>query len=165
MWGQPQCKGEVLCSPDLGFQILTYRRLLIYCRIAPKKWITSPNSPWNLRRSTWLRWRNKCSNVGKHGKIGVCRVCTERRAYRTPGVQNAVFTPPHSLHPRIKHLEKFQQTILEEIETFEKDSKALKQMEKEFTVRFCLIKFFNLFLPAAEKSNGFLHIHKGWCSR
>ncbi|PIO00706.1 hypothetical protein AB205_0056140 [Aquarana catesbeiana] len=34
---------------------------------------------------------------------------------------------------RMKHLEKFQQTILEEIENFEKDSKALKQMEKEFT--------------------------------
>ncbi|XP_018429681.1 PREDICTED: synaptonemal complex protein 2 [Nanorana parkeri] len=34
---------------------------------------------------------------------------------------------------RIKHLQKFQQTILEEIENFEKDSKALKQMEKEFT--------------------------------
>ncbi|XP_072270578.1 synaptonemal complex protein 2 isoform X1 [Pyxicephalus adspersus] len=33
---------------------------------------------------------------------------------------------------RMKHLEKFQQTILEEIENFEQDSKALKQMEKEF---------------------------------
>ncbi|XP_063815410.1 synaptonemal complex protein 2 isoform X3 [Pseudophryne corroboree] len=34
---------------------------------------------------------------------------------------------------RIMHLEKFQQTVLEEIENFEKDSQTLKQMEKEFT--------------------------------
>ncbi|XP_056404717.1 synaptonemal complex protein 2 isoform X3 [Hyla sarda] len=33
---------------------------------------------------------------------------------------------------RIMRLEKFHQTILEEIEGFEKDSQALKQMEKEF---------------------------------
>ncbi|XP_068119763.1 synaptonemal complex protein 2 isoform X3 [Hyperolius riggenbachi] len=32
---------------------------------------------------------------------------------------------------RIVHLEKFQQTLLDEIERFEKDAKALKQMEKE----------------------------------
>ncbi|XP_069809516.1 synaptonemal complex protein 2 isoform X3 [Dendropsophus ebraccatus] len=34
---------------------------------------------------------------------------------------------------RIMRLEKFHQTIMEEIESFEKDSQALKQMEKEFT--------------------------------
>lgn len=37
---------------------------------------------------------------------------------------------------RIMHLEKFHQTILEEIESFEKDSQALQQMEKEFA-QFC----------------------------
>ncbi|XP_075032884.1 synaptonemal complex protein 2-like [Mixophyes fleayi] len=34
---------------------------------------------------------------------------------------------------RIMHLEKFQQTVLEEIENFQNDSQTLKQMEKEFT--------------------------------
>ncbi|XP_075701643.1 synaptonemal complex protein 2 isoform X3 [Rhinoderma darwinii] len=34
---------------------------------------------------------------------------------------------------RIMRLEKFHQTVLEEIESFEKDSQALKQMEKEFS--------------------------------
>ncbi|KAM3922991.1 synaptonemal complex protein 2-like [Leptodactylus fuscus] len=33
---------------------------------------------------------------------------------------------------RIMHLEKFHETVLDEIESFEKDSQALKQMEKEF---------------------------------
>ncbi|XP_044155852.1 synaptonemal complex protein 2 isoform X1 [Bufo gargarizans] len=34
---------------------------------------------------------------------------------------------------RIMRLEKFHQTVLEELENFEKDSQALKQMEKEFS--------------------------------
>ncbi|XP_066441950.1 synaptonemal complex protein 2 [Eleutherodactylus coqui] len=53
---------------------------------------------------------------------------------------------------RIMHLEKFHQTLLEEIESFEKDSQALKQMEKEFANFWSQQKqVFNLYRKNEQK--------------
>ncbi|KAM5135037.1 synaptonemal complex protein 2 [Mantella aurantiaca] len=81
-----------------------------------------------------------CQNIGKEYTRKI-QVRSQKMDYFTEQYMNSAQKHLTSVEEqvrqcRMKHLEKFQQNILEEIENFEKDSKALKQMEKEFT-NFC----------------------------
>lgn len=107
--------------------------LVVNCfsRAVQTEWTVSQSSPWSQPINTWAQWVVSYTNTGLYGRV-VQRWMWLPEELCTLRVLLLYFIDSYIY--RASQLEQFHSRLIDELESFERDSQALKNVEKEFSV-------------------------------